>query len=104
MALKGWMPGKREERLAMAKTWKLALVSKAAGWGIPTVQTANLDGAVSVPLARIPIQNAAHSGQLPVGGAWSFVLLRTTRYPDTMRRGDETPSQFATRIATETCF
>jgi hypothetical protein len=34
-----WIPGRREEQLAMAKTWKQVLVSKAAGWDIPAAPT-----------------------------------------------------------------
>lgn len=47
MASKGWFPGRQEEQLAMAKTWKNVLAAKAAAWGIPAAQAASLDAAIT---------------------------------------------------------
>jgi len=50
---KHWLPGKREDQLAMVEVWNNVLTEKAAGWGVPTADvndlrllTANADDAI----------------------------------------------------------
>jgi hypothetical protein len=41
-----WLPGKREEQLAMAKNWQTVLATKASQWNISEAETAEFDDLV----------------------------------------------------------
>jgi hypothetical protein len=66
MVSNGWFSGKREEQLALAKTWKNVLTTKATVWGVPDGQTTSLDAMIAsveqtqaaASATRMPIQNA----------------------------------------------
>jgi len=42
MSTGNWLPGKREDQLAMAVSWNDILTEKAAAWGIPTTEVNEL--------------------------------------------------------------
>jgi hypothetical protein len=39
-----WLPGRRDDQLAMAKTWVLVLGVKGPAWGVPQEDITELDG------------------------------------------------------------
>jgi hypothetical protein len=59
-----WLPGKRENQLAMAKNWREVLTGKASSWNIPTAQVTEFSTLTGD--AEIMLTNAQSSSRTPV--------------------------------------
>ena len=59
-----WLPGRRDDQLAMAKSWSAVLAVKGAGWGVPQADIAELNTLIAA--ADAALLRAKSSDRSPV--------------------------------------
>ncbi|MDR2617420.1 MAG: hypothetical protein LBC62_00995 [Treponema sp.] len=59
-----WLPGRRDDQLAMAKTWSIVLAAKGPAWGVPEKDTTELNTYIGA--ADSALLHAKSSDRSPV--------------------------------------
>jgi hypothetical protein len=59
-----WLPGRRDDQLAMAKTWAAVLTAKGADWGVPSADLPELNAFIAA--ADAALLQAKSSDRSPV--------------------------------------